>query len=152
MLKSFLITLFLITFVASSITAYVIISNHVPLSALSLPDLGITQSILSRITKPEEKPVEKPVEVVKPPSPEPVPTCIINPNDLVEALKKYSNDNPPSPYEDTLLSIISKMKTCVGCTSKETKVFLKIKMMMAIKDGNQKVATIYMKQLDAYPN
>jgi len=76
------------------------------------------------------------------------PSCIINPEDLVTALKAYAN-SASSPSEDILVSIISKSRECTNCTKAELKVFLKLKMMLAIRSGNATLAARYMKQLDA---
>ena len=75
------------------------------------------------------------------------PSCIINPEDLVTALKAYAN-SAASPAEDILVSIISKSRECTNCTKPELKVFLKLKMMLAIRSGNSALAARYMKQLD----
>lgn len=75
------------------------------------------------------------------------PACIINPEDLVTALKAYAN-SAASPSEDILVSIISKIRECTNCTKAELKVFLKLKMMLAIRSGNSALAARYMKQLD----
>lgn len=151
MLKSLLTLLFLgmITGVILSVLfsddiLYMIDAQNGPESKVSLPP--------SPTPKPSVVSIQTPIPASSTPTSSVVaktlnPTkCVVDPNELAMALKKYSSD---SQFEDTLLSIVSKID-CKKCSRKEQKTIVQVKMMMALKAGKQKTAEKYMKQLDTF--
>jgi hypothetical protein len=111
--------------------------------------ITLTPSAKGLESEPEPEatitPTPTPKEVIT--RPKESAKCVIDPNDLAKALKQYAGD---SQLEDTLISIVSKMDQCKPCTKKETKAWLQIKMMLALKAGQRKAADKYMKQLDSF--
>jgi len=152
MLKSLLTLLFLgmITGVILSVLfsddlLYIIDAQNGPESKVSLPPSPTPNPTVASLQMPIPA-TPTPTSVVASKTPKPT-KCVVDPNELAMALKKYSSD---SQFEDTLLSIVSKIDGCKKCSRKEQKTIVQVKMMMALKAGKQKTAEKYMKQLDAF--
>jgi len=123
---------------------------------LCLTHLDEVNDILHDTTPIKEKlkpePVPSPIPTIIPIIKDKVntpPKCAIDSKELINALRDYATNQ--TIFENDLITILTKIDApCNKCTKQEKKIILQLKMMVALRTGNQDLAKRYLKELDKY--